>query len=407
MRTALHITQFVLAALVVVILGATLGWYVFVHRQIQTTASQDAARGAGVAPSFGSPQGSAFANSSGQGDMGGNPVSGTSSAPRLWQVSKTPVAGFGFDATSTGAILFAERAGGNVLLADPRVASVERLTNTLFPKTYEALFVGEHALLRSIDGNTLTTYAGTIVASTSTGQIGSLSGVYLPKAILAIAPQNATTLAYLLENPQGGVMGVTSDLAGKGQKQFFSSALSEWRLIGFGDGTLYLVQKAADGVPGFSFMLQKNGALSPLIANVAGLTIAPRASSTALLWSSTSGSAVVLYARTAASSSAETLPIKTIAEKCAWAPGQGLIAYCAVPRALNTASFLNDWYAGALHTTDAIWKVDVSAGTAEQFFATDSTLSLDIENPQIDPSGQFIVFQNAADKTLWSLRIAQ
>ena len=58
MRTALHITQFVLAALVVVILGATLGWYVFVHRQIQTTASQDAARGAGIAPSFGSPQGS-------------------------------------------------------------------------------------------------------------------------------------------------------------------------------------------------------------------------------------------------------------------------------------------------------------------------------------------------------------
>lgn len=407
MRTALHITQFLLAGLVVVIVGATLGWYVFIHRQIQTTTAQDTARGAGIAPSFGSPQGSTFANTAAGDNTSAQPQNGTSSAPRLWQISKTPVAGFGFDATSTGLILFVERASGNVLQADPSRATIERLTNTLFPKTYDAAIIGEYAILRSIDGNALTTYAGAIAASTSTGEVGTLDGVYLPKNILTIAARDKSTLAYLLQNPHGGSLGVTSDLAGKGQKQFFSSALADWRLIGLKDGVLYLVQKPADGVPGFSFMLQKDGSLSPLISNVPGLMIAPRASSTALLWSSSGGSSLVLFGRTAANASAETLPIKTVAEKCAWGPGSSLIAYCAVPRTLSTSAFLNDWYAGALHTTDAIWKVDVSAGTAEQFFATDSTLALDMENLRFDPSGSYLVFINATDKTLWSLRIAQ
>jgi hypothetical protein len=120
-----------------------------------------------------------------------------------------------------------------------------------------------------------------------------------------------------------------------------------------------------------------------------------------------------------------SLPIKTISEKCVWAPsnapqsgapgghsvaqnviaGKELVAYCAVPVSPVSGTYLRDWYRGAVHSEDSWWKVDVSAGTVERIFSPDANLSLDVENPSIDGNGSYIAFMNAADKSLWMLRI--
>jgi hypothetical protein len=397
--------RFVALALVVIIIGALLGWYAFVKKQVGSTETIDSARGFGIAPSFGSPLGSVS-------DLSGLAASSSSTpgtaAPRLWQVTKTPIAGFGFSA-STSRLYFAERATGNILIADPADSSLTRLTNTLFPKTYRALFAADGAvILRGLnDSGSITTFAGTLSAS-STPDSGPqpLAGQYLAENIIALSARAAPDQVFYLTDAPDGVAGKTADWKGGGQKQVFSSGLRQWQPLYLSDGSIYVTQNAADGVAGYAFRIA-NGSAAALVGPVSGLEILPRASSTALVYSSSGGGGVGLFARASASSSTVTLPIRTVAEKCAWQPGTTLVAYCAVPVSIGSTTFLQDLFDGSLHMTDVWWRVDVSAGDAAKFFTTDSSLSLDVRDPQMDQSGAYIAFRNGTDDTLWMLRINQ
>jgi hypothetical protein len=396
--------RFLALALVVIIIGALLGWYAFIKKQVGTTETIDSARGFGIAPSFGSPLGSV-------GDLSGLATASSSApgtaAPRLWQVTKTPVAGFGFSA-STSRLYFAERATGNVLIADPADSSLARLTNTLFPKTYQAFFAADGSvILRGLnDAGSVTTFAGTLSASSTEDGPQPLAGLYLAENISALSARRAPDQLFYLADSSEGVAGKTADWKGAGQKQVFSSGLKQWQPLYLPDGSLYVTQNAADGVAGYAFRIA-NGSASALVGPVAGLEVLPRASSTALVYSSSGGGGVGLFARTNASSSVVTLPIRTIAQKCVWQPGSGAVAYCAVPVSIGSTTFLQDLFDGSLHTTDVWWRVDVSAGTAAKFFTTDSSLALDVRDPQMDESGAYIAFRNGADDTLWMLRINQ
>jgi hypothetical protein len=167
---------------------------------------------------------------------------------------------------------------------------------------------------------------------------------------------------------------------------------------------MYVAQKPSDGVMGYAFTIN-NSALQSLVS-APGLSILPRTGSTALIYSDSTSGSVSLFAQTSASTSPIRLPISTLAEKCVWAPGHDLIAYCAVPQTPETANdYMEAWYRGAMHTSDSWWRVDVSAGTAESLFTPDSSISLDVEHPVIDPTDSYIAFMNAADKSLWMLRI--
>lgn len=399
-----RILRYLSLALIVIIVGALLGWYVFVQKQVGTTQAIDSDRGFGIAPSFGSPLGSTS-------DIAGLAATGTStpgiSAPRLWQITKTPVAGFGFSAT-TSQLYFAERATGNVLLADPADSSLVRLTNTLFPKIYEALFARDGSvILRSLNEvGAITTFAGTVTMSSTSTEPQTLTGTPLSNNILAIASRDTTAQIFYLAQSGSVIAGKTASWKGADQKQVFSSVLSQWRPLYLDDGAIYVTQNGADGVPGYSFRISGASA-TPVVGPVPGLETLPRSGSSALIYSSSGSGGVALFAHASASDSAATLPIRTIAEKCVWAPGAALIAYCAVPVSISSTQFLQDLFSGSIHTTDVWWRVDVSAGTATKFFTTDSSLTLDVRDPRMDASGAYIAFRNGADDTLWMLRIAQ
>src|SRR3989344_4300503 len=185
MSSVSRIFRYAIAAVIVMMLGGLLGWYVFVNKQVAVTQANDSARGFGTAASFGSSAGSTYANNSAGTALPDIQTSAGNPAPRLWQVTATPVSGAGFAASSTR-LYFAERSSGNVLVADPFVSSVTRLTNTLFPKVYEALFASDGSvLLRSTtDTDVITTYAGTISTTTTEGPL-PLTGTYLPQDITA------------------------------------------------------------------------------------------------------------------------------------------------------------------------------------------------------------------------------
>ncbi len=415
------ILEFLLAALIVVSLGALSGWYFFLRGQTQTTQSQDAARGFGnAAPTFGGALGSAYQNALSTFGGAKNPQS-PQALPQLWQVDTTPVAGYGF-VQSGGAtrLYFAERGNGYIFSADPSMQNVARLSNTLMPKTYEAFFSGDGSVVeRSLDNaGAITTFVGALSASSSADSLKALGGTALAKNILTIAVSPVSNeVFYLARGSGGGAAGIRASWSGANQKRLFTSGLSDWRLLWLPDSAakgsaqsgerIVLLESPADGVPGYAYELKKDGSLTSLLRDLAGLTISPRASSTALIYGTSGSGALSLFARVSASSSVVQFPIKTVAEKCVWAPSRELVAYCAVPSVAPSGDFLDGWYRGERHTADAWWRVDVSAGSAHLFYSPESSRALDVENPVMDADGKYIAFTNRADLSLWILRINQ
>ena len=417
MRTLRLILLYIFAVVIVVILGGFVGWYFFLHVPQTNTEAIDTARGLGL------PKGS-FTGGSTQKNIGTIVGSGpedvsTSTAPKspLWHVDTTPVAGMGFvkHATST-ALHYVERANGFVFMANPAPRSVTRITETLMPKIYEAFISSDGAVIeRSLnDAGAITTFMATVGATTSKASTSTeqnmLLGTYIEKDILQIAPSpTARSIFYIVRNAAGGVDGMTAQWNGSKAKKIFSSTITHWLPQWLSDGRLIITESPADDLPGYGYRVGDDGSMTLLVGNVPGLSLLPRASSKALVYSSSSGGMLTLFTQGAASSTPTALDLHTIADKCVWYEGRSLIAYCAVPSSPTSGTFLNDWYRGAVHTTDEWWKIDIQNGAIMQIYSPKKSdgVNTDVERPIIDPSGNYIAFINASDKSLWMLKIPQ
>lgn len=261
-------------------------------------------------------------------------------------------------------------------------------------------------LVRTLEGNAITTLLGSFAtpqATTSFPQ--ALSGPTLPGGIRSVAvdPDPSSSRLFYLAPAAGGIGGFLSSLSNAKPKQIFSSPIQSWRAMIAGGRTI-LLEDPSDGLPGYAYALSSSGALSLLAGPLPGLQITPHPTESALLFSSSSGGNLTLYAQTGKNAPI-TLPIATVAEKCAWAPGKSLIAYCAVPQSSVPTGFIDLWYQGAFHTSDSIWMIDAVAGTATQIYVPQQPL--DVLGPQVDPSGNYVAFENGAGRSLWVLRVVQ
>lgn len=406
----MSLIKFLGAAVAVMALGALGGWYLFVSQQIDATDAQNNARGFGETVSFSGAIGSSLSNLLGGvvSEIVGGGANESRQAPRLWQVTKTPIAGLGFAASSSN-LYFAERASGNVLIATPSQTKVERLTNTLVPKVHEAIFASDGSVvLRAIgERGQITSYAAVMATNTSPAAgdtVKKLEGIYLPENIISLSARSTPNELFFITREGTGSAGTVSNWVGGAQKRMFASSLSDWNGLQLPDGSRYITQKSTDNVPGHAFRIGTSGSLEK-VAGLPGLMILPRIGDGAILYSSVEGSATTLYARANPSGPEVRLPIRTIADKCVWAPGVQLIAYCAVPQTSPRGGVLRNLFDGSLHTADAWWRINVSANTAEQIFTPDPSIALDVESPEIDGGGTHIGFINRADKSLWVLRI--
>lgn len=433
---------YLLALLAALMLAALLGWYFFLNQQSQAVSATDAARGLGSDDSYlASAVGNTYNNivsgiTSLVDGEGADDAKASAAPPQLWQITKTPVAGMAFVGAGTSTKLyFAESSTGYILSADPETGALARLTNKLFPKTKEAVFGHNgYVVLRSIDDEdgSIVSFAGKISSTTAetADDGGALTGKYLESNISAIVPAPYTReLLYLIKNSFGGATGALSSWDGAKIKNIFPSPLSDWKPISLADGRTFFVLRPADNVPGFAYEIKSGGPLAVRIGYAPGLTFLPNTSSAAILYGTSERGSLTLFVRAQGDATAVSLPIKTVADKCVWStemhiaqkstttpkifpkkPAPGvvpLIAYCAVPQFVTSNTFLNDWYKGAIHTSDSWWRVDASAGTVELLLSPSAAnQAIDVENPTMDDSGKYISFMNAADKTLWLLRIS-
>ncbi len=414
MQIAKNILFYVSIGIIVLILGGLAGWYFYLRSKTSSTEAVDSARGLGIAPpTFPGGLGSTAANNATGSTGTGNGQQSNPSTQRLWQVDHAPVAGTAFDipsriSASSTDLYFAERASGYVFKANAQTQRTERVSNTLLPKIYEALFIpGQKAvLLRSLDeSGAITTFSATYAsttAATSSSPV-ALAGRYLAKNIRSIALDPKTGALFYLtpDTARYGAIGSTALWNGTKAKQVFSSPQYSWQTHYMGT-KIVLTESAADDLLGYAYTLQ-GGTLVPLIGPVPGLQVLPHPSENAFLYSASGVNALALYVQ-AGKSDPAALSIRTTTEKCVWAPGKSLIAYCAVPSSTGS-QFLNRWHQGAVHTTDTWWEIDTANRSARMFYSMPR--ALDVQNPQVDPSGNYIAFINGSDQSLWLLRIAQ
>lgn len=398
--TIQRIVTYLLLAVLVMILGAFFGWYLFLRAQTSSTTSFSGSLGLGTAAPFGTIPGTSAGEGISSPDATSTP--GTGKPPQLWHVSSAPVAGFGFATSSDGVVVrYVDRATGHVYEANVGTGAITRLTNTLLPKIYDASIASRGRVIeRSLDASgTITTFNGRLGTGTST----ELTGTQLESGIEAIAADPNSDSVFTLLKSGTGVVGSISTWAGTKPSVVFTSRVAGWRAKWLTDGRIVLVQKAADGVPGYSYEIRK-GVTTPLLDPVAGLTVAPAPDSNALLYSAESGGAPVLYLRTTGDT-AVVLPLSTVADKCAWAPAASTTAFCAVPQTIPSGKFLDQWYRGEVHTADTIWQIDGSSASTSQVFVPDSGTSLDMTDLSLDPSGSYLAFIDTTRNGLWVLRL--
>lgn len=424
------------AVLLVTILGGLAGWYAYLRTHATAIRASDTARGftsgadflglgsggtsaggilsanPGVTSGVGdsSATSSSSATSTSRVDTLSDSLSATGEAvfsaatppttPRFWKAGKTPVAGFAFVTVNGHPLLqYVERATGNIFSMDPWSGNTERLTNTLHPKTAEAYFADSAVIERSLSEKGIETVTGTIgrTATTSAYIFSALENNILSAA----ANPSLNGILYVRPNGSGSDI-VMAAADGSRQKVIYSSPLSNWKTFLIPGHTI-IAQRPGDGIPGYAFEVTKNG-LKRILGDIPGLEILPRASSTALIWSSSSAEGTRLFTQPNATSTAVQVSLRTYAEKCAWAPQDGsLTAYCAVPHGALPRGFLDQWHQGASFTSDAFWQVDASAGSSQALYTSDD--DVDVRNPQVDQTGTFLAFINGRDDSLWVLRI--
>lgn len=419
------------AVLLVAIAGGLTGWFFFLRTHSEAIRAADSARGfsdtsipgilgmgiaptsgnAGVTPSGGivastsvaSSTDTALASTTGADAKGAVPS--TPQTPRLWHPAKTPIAGFGFVKAESGYVIrYAERATGYVYSADPWTGNIERLANTLTPKTQEAYFASSTVILRSFKDGALDTWRGEVGrTATSTALIGSSLGT----GIGSLSIDTRTAQLFFVRTARGATEAVQTDGSGAKPAVLFSSPIGSWQALAV-PGRRIVAQAPSDGVAGYAYELGKSGALTKLVGGIPGLTVLPRASSTAFLWSSARSGALSLFAQASFSAEPVAISLKTTTEKCVWGAGSGAtaaFAYCAVPRVRAGGVSLDAWHQGALATEDAWWQIDTAAGATQALYASEDRP--DVRSPQIDPEGRFIAYIDGRDSSLWVLRIVQ
>ena len=346
-------------------------------------------------------------------DEFGRPTAG------LFRVVVEPVAGaVAFTRGTSTVVRYVDRATGHVYETNLTTSKKTRITNKTLPKIYESYFRldGQAVLLRSLkdDSDTvenlslaLTPPKATSTGSTSSPQADGLytvSATVLRGDIGSVAVGLGNTLFYSLRD-SGSI--VSSAFNNTALKTIFSSVFTDWRLAAAGNGVI-IYTKASSNAPGYAYTLNTaSGGLTRLLGPLNGLTVTPDASGTRLLYSYTESGLAKSSAKNLQSGAiTDILPV-TLSEKCIWSVKNRGIVYCGSPVNGIGASEPDNWYKGATHFSDRLWRFDTNAEIAQILSEPKASLGLDIDvvELKLSPTEDYLIFINKKDLSLWALRL--
>lgn len=395
----------IISIVVLVLIGLGAGVYIY----LSATSAGIAVAPVGdtsfpVAGQQGSPSTSTGASSDATDALPGAPVSVST---RLVQISAGPVVpGMvvvdmkAKDASSTPevAVNYIERGSGNVFSYLTRAKTLTRVNNKTIPGIQSAQWLpnGSFSFVRYLSGSDFSTINTYALAATSS------SGFFLPQNLAGIAV-SASGILTLSSGVNGSVVSL-SRIDGTRTTTLFTTPLSSLRVSFLGKNQYLAFTKPSGTLSGHAFIVDSAGHFSRIAGPENGLVALASPSGKWVLVSSTKGSLMQLELIDTATGSSLALPIATIADKCAWTADDASV-YCGVPVNPDAAYvYPDDWYQGAAHFSDRIWKIQVVGRYAQLVldFSQAASGDLDVESMAVDPAGAALVFTNKNNGSLWS-----
>lgn len=298
-------------------------------------------------------------------------------------------------------INYIERQSGNVFSYQVGTSVVTRTSNKTVPGIQKAVWLPDASTafvqyLSGADFSTINTYA--LFANASS------SGFFLPQNLTDLAVSSTSVLSLA-----SGVNGSSASLThtdGTHSSQIFTTPLSALRISFAGKNQYLAFTKPSAMLPGAAFLVDGNGHFSRIIGPMNGLVALASPSGKWVLVSSTVSNTMQLRLVNTVTNETIVLPVATIADKCVWASDESTI-YCGIPIGPSTTyTYPDDWYQGAAHFSDRIWKINVSGRYAQLVldFSKETNGSLDAEGLAIDPLSNVLTFVNKNDGSLWSYK---
>lgn len=336
---------------------------------------------------------------------GGAPV--TVVSPRLVKISSGPVVPGEVVINKTEnassspetTVTYIERQSGNVYAYSTTVRNITRISNKTVPGIQSATWLPNASLafVRYLSGptfSTINTYA--LTATTSTG------GFFLSQNLAGVSVSSTSVLT--LASGVNGSAVSTTRTDGTHASEIFTTPLSSVHISFAGKNQYLVYTKPSATLAGDAFLVDSVGNFSRIAGPLNGLVALVSPQGKWVLVSYVLGSTMQMQLVNTTTGTSLQLPVATIADKCVWATNDSAI-YCGVPTSPSSAfSYPDDWYQGAVHFSDRIWKIDTAGRYAQLVldFSTETKDALDAEALAIDPLSTALVFVNKNDGSLWS-----
>ena len=396
--------SFIIAAIVIVLAGiGVFAYFYFFSSRADLTVAPEGSAGFPVAG-----QGALFPD-------GSSAPAGAATAPvavsaRLVKISSGPVVP-GIVAANLPApnassspgvsIRYIERQSGNIFSYSAQARATTRTSNKTIPGIQSAAWLPDASAafvryLSGDDSSTINTY--TLLADGS-------GGSFLPQNLADIAVSKASVLT-LASGANGSVASLRRP-DGSRALELFTTPLSAVHVSFAGTSSYLAYTKPSATLEGYAFLVNAAGRFSRVVGPLRGLVALASPSGKWIMVSYTTDSTMKLELVNAATGEIVPLPVATIADKCVWAADDTAL-YCGIPVSpASEYTYPDDWYQGAAHFNDRIWKIDVASRYTQLIldFSNEAGDSLDATALALDPLGTTLVFVNKNDGSLWSYQL--
>lgn len=299
---------------------------------------------------------------------------------------------------SSTVVLFVDKTTGYIYGYPLETGNVFQVSNTIIPGVHDAYFFqnGTRVIIRYIDRDRNTVMA--LLANVPQIKEGAeavplVNTTNLSSLVTSIAVNGRDDRAsYVVSTETGSSIYTTTS---NGISLLESSPFKEWSLA-YGGETLFVTSKPSAYVSGVTAIVPS---FSLRTGEKTGLLSLPNNSGELLnsMWSS---SGLVTFMTTNAGEN--VLPIKTLANKCAWGAEDFLV--CAVPRRVSAATegLPDDWLQGRVSFEDDLYIVDKNGGGAFPFYTfSEGDGSFDVTNIKLLNTKDILTFTRKQDSTLW------
>lgn len=356
--------------------------------------------------------------------------------PRLVELWKEPVSGFGFvykdiDIISTSTnnssttvteniknkkilknqefIYLWDRKTGHIYENLASTTEINKIANYTLPEIEEAYFIDNSSLIiRKLesDNDTITTSYLKLIKefSTSTIYTSDLKNIAIDSGNISLSKLEKKIFYFINKTGKG----ILSSIDGNIRKNIISTTLSEWLPQYVNKNTIALTTKPSAYFKGYLFFLNTDGLSKNtyIIGEKYGFNTLTSPDNKKVLYNEIINNTLETFIYDIKSKSSTYLSQATIVDKCVWSNDSKNIL-CGIPQTLYQAPYPDAWYRNNISFSDNVWSIDSETGQFTLIIPLQDQVSkpIDIYHISISNDGKYLIFQDKNTLNLWKYNL--